>query len=125
MKEFRITLSNHPGELAHIAEALSHKGVNLRSIAASAEGNLVTVHLIGHDVDATRSGLESVGAKFKEQEILQLILEDKAGELANVAAKLSAANVNIDAIYLTGRADDMVEIAVAVDDIKKAKQLFT
>ena len=115
MKEFRITLPNRPGELARVAQGLSRKGVSIKSIAASAEGNQVTVHLMGHDEAATRSGLEAVDAKFIEQDVVEVILEDRAGELADVAARLAEANLNIDAIYLTGRADDMVEIAVAVD----------
>jgi hypothetical protein len=32
--------------------------------------------------------------------------------------------VNILAIYLAGRADDLVEVVMAVDDIKKAKKIL-
>ena len=124
MREFRIVMSNHAGELARIAQGLSRKGVNIRSVCATAEGNQVTMHLIGHDVEATRRGLEAVGAQFTEQEVVQLIIDDRVGELGRVAEQLAEANINIDAIYLTGRVEDMVELAVAVDDVKKAKRLL-
>jgi hypothetical protein len=124
MKEFRITLTNRPGELARLAESLSRKGVNIKAIAGSASGGTVTIHLIGHDVEATREGLKAAHASFTEQEIIPLLLEDKAGELARVASKLADAGINLDAIYLTGKADDLVELAVAVDDVKKAKKLL-
>ena len=124
MREFRITLANRPGELARMAQGLSRQGVSLKSVCASADGNQVTVHLIGHDVELTRLGLGQCGVQFSEQEIVQVILEDRAGELANVAAQLSDAGINIDAIYLTGREDDMVEFAIATDDVKKAKKLL-
>ena len=124
MKEFRITIGNRPGELARVAENLARNNVNLKSVAASTELNQVTLHLIGHDVQATRSALQSMRAQFKEQEVVQLLLEDSAGELARVATAISDAGVNMDAIYLTGKADDMIELAMAVDDVKKAKKVL-
>lgn len=122
MKEFRITVGNRPGELARVAEGLARKGVSIKAVAATASGGQVTVHLIGHDVEATRAGLQDTRAQFTEQEIITLLLEDKAGELARIANQLSAAGVNVNAIYLTGKADDLVELALAVDDLKKAKK---
>jgi hypothetical protein len=122
VKEFRITVGNRPGELARVAEGLARKGVSIKAVAATASGGQVTVHLIGHDVEATRAGLQDTRAQFTEQEIITLLLEDKAGELARIANQLSAAGVNVNAIYLTGKADDLVELALAVDDLKKAKK---
>jgi len=124
MKEFRVIVGNRPGELARVAESLGREGVNLKSISATAGGNQVTVHFIGHDVEAIRAGLNNMRAQFKEQEVLTLLLEDGAGELANVLNKMGDAGINLDAIYLTGKAEDLIEIAVAVDDVKKAKKLL-
>ncbi len=124
MKEFRVTMSNRPGELARIATALSRQQVSIKAIAATASANQVVLHIIGHDVEATRAGLQSANIPFQEQEVLIILLEDKAGEIARVSSQLADANVNIAAIYLAGRADDLVEVVLAVDDIKKAKKLL-
>jgi hypothetical protein len=124
MKEFRVTLGNRPGELARVAESLARKGVSIKSVAASASGGQVLLHLIGHDVEATRSALQEMRAQFAEQEVIVLLLEDKAGELARIANKLALANVNLDAVYLVGRVDDIVEVAIAADDFKKAKKVL-
>lgn len=124
MKEFRITLGNRPGELARVAENLSRRGVNVKSLAVTAGGNQVTAHLIGHDVEATRAALQDIGAQYKEQEIIELLLEDRAGEIARVANQLADAGINIDALYLTGKDDDLIELALAVDDVKKAKNIL-
>ena len=124
MKEFRITLSNRPGELARVATALSRQGVSLKAVAATTSANQVMVHLVGHDVEATRSGLQNANIPFLESEVLIMLLEDKAGEIARVADQFSASGVNILAIYLAGRADDLVEVVMAVDDIKKAKKIL-
>ncbi len=124
MKEFRVILGNRPGELARLAESLARHGVNIKAISGSASGGQVTIHLIGHDVEATRAGLEAMRAQFTEQEIISLLLEDKAGEIARVANTLANAGINIDAIYLTGKADSLVELALAVDDVKRAKKFL-
>jgi len=124
MKEFRVTLSNRPGELARVASALARQEVSIKALAASASSNQVTLHLVGHDVEATRSALESANIAFQETEALLLLLEDKAGEIARISSMLADANVNLNAIYLAGRADDLVEVVVAVDDVKKAKKIL-
>jgi hypothetical protein len=124
MKEFRITIGNRPGELARVAESLSKKGVSIKAVCASASGGQVILHLIGHDMEATRAGLQEMRAHFTEQEVVVVLLEDKAGELARVANQLAGAGINLDAVYLTGKADDLVELAFAVDDVKKAKKIL-
>ena len=124
MKEFRVTLSNRPGELARVTSALARQEVSIKALAASASSNQVTLHLVGHDVEATRSALQAGNIAFEENEALLLLLEDKAGEIARISSMLAEANVNLNAIYLAGRADDLVEIVVAVDDVKKAKKIL-
>lgn len=124
MKEFRVTLSNRPGELSRIANALSRQDVSIKALAATASANQVVLHLVGHDVEATRTGLQSASIPFQEQEVMVVLLEDKAGEIARVTSDLANAGINIGAIYLAGRADDLVEVVLAVDDVKKAKKLL-
>ena len=124
MKEFHITISNRPGELARVANALARQGVSLKAIAATATANQVVLHIVGHDVEATRAGLQSANIPFQEQEVVIVLLEDRAGEIGRISGQLADAGVNINAIYLAGRADDLVEVVVAVDDVKKAKKIL-
>lgn len=124
MKEFRVIVSNRPGELARVVNALARQGVSLKAVAATAHSNQVTVHLVGHDVESTRSGLQTAGIPFEEHEAITVLLEDKAGELAKVLGTLADAGVNLNAIYLAGRADDLVEIVLVADDTKKAKKIL-
>ncbi len=124
MKEFRVTVSNRPGELARVATSLARHGVSIKAVAASAHANQVVVHVVGHDVESTREGLQAGGIPFEETEVIVLLLEDKAGELARVASLLADQNINLNAVYLAGRADDLVELVLAVDDVKKAKRIL-
>ncbi len=124
MKEFRIILGNRPGELARVAQNLSRQGVNIKALSVTSGGNQVLCHLVGHDVEATRTALQEVRAQFEEQEVIPLLLEDDAGALARVAESLGSAGVNIDAIYVMGKVEGLIELAVAVDDVKKAKKVL-
>ncbi len=124
MKDFTIQLTHRPGELADVANALSLKGVNIKSLAAMNFGNQALMRLIPDDVDAARNALRDRSIRFDENEVISILLENKAGELTGVAAKLSEAGVNLEAIYVIGLAEGLIELAIAADDVKKAKKVL-
>lgn len=124
MKDFTIQLTHRPGELADVANALSLQGVNIKSLAALNVGNQSLVRIIPDDVETARNALHDRNIRFEEHEVISVLLENHAGELTGVAAKLSEAGVNLEAIYLVGVAGDLIELAIAADDIKKAKKVL-
>jgi hypothetical protein len=124
MRDFAIHLTHRPGELAQVANALGRKGVNLKSVAALTLGNQGLVHLIADDVEAARAALRESNIRFEENEVVTVLLENQAGELADVAAKLSNAGVNLHALYVIGLDGDLVELAIIADDVKKAKKVL-
>ena len=102
MKDFAISLSDRPGELAHVATALSRYGVNLKSIAGLAIDGHVQVRIIADEAASARSALEAGNIRFEESEVVTVLLENRAGELGVLADKLAQGGVNLRAIYLTG-----------------------
>jgi hypothetical protein len=124
MRELVIHATHHPGELARIANALSLADVNLKSVAAMALGNQGLVRIIPDNFEAARNALREGNIRFEENELVTVLLENKAGELTGVAAKLADAGLNLDAAYVIGLGGDMVELALAVNDVKKAKKLL-
>ena len=123
MKDFAVRLTNRPGELANVATALSRYGVNLKSVAGIAiDEDHVLVRIIADNIDGARSALKTSDIPFEEAEVVTVMLENRAGELASITSKLASAHVNLRAIYLTGIVDDLVELAIVSDDPKKAKQ---
>ena len=124
MRDFAIQLTHRPGELARVANALSTQRVNIRSVAGLAIDKYVTVRIIADDVEAARVALESANIRYEESEVVQVLLENRAGELAAVSMKLAEGGVNLRAIYLTGIEGDLVELAIVPDDVKKAKRLL-
>jgi hypothetical protein len=124
MRDFAIHLTHRPGELARVTGALARKGVNLKSVAAMTIGNQGMLRLIADDVEAARAALQENNVSFEESEVVTVLLENRAGEVEDVADKLANANVNVHAIYVVGLDGDLVELALSVDDPKKAKKLL-
>jgi hypothetical protein len=122
MRDFAVQLTHKPGEVSRIAHALARKNVNLKSVAALTVHSQGVMRFIADDVDAARSALRENNIPFDESEIVTVLLENQAGELEGVAAKLANAGVNLLALYVVGLDGDLVELALAVDDPKKAKK---
>lgn len=124
MRDFAIHLTHRPGELARVTHALAKKGVNLKSVAAMVIESKGMLRLIADDVEAARAALTEGHVPFEESELVTVMLENRAGEVEDMAGKLANANVNVHALYVIGLDGDLVELALAVDDPKKAKKVL-
>jgi hypothetical protein len=124
MKDLVFHLTHRPGEIGRIANILGRAGVNVKSMAAMTFGGQGVVRIIPDNADSARAALHDANIRFEESELLTVLVENQAGELANVADKLANANINIHAAYVVGLEGDLVDIAFSVDDVKKAKKLF-
>jgi hypothetical protein len=124
MRDFSIHLTHRPGELARIAHALSRAQVNIKSVAGMTVGSQGLIRIIADDVEAARKALQEGHVPFEENELITVLLENKAGELEDVAAKLGNNGINLNALYVVGLEGDLVELALSVDDVKKAKKVL-
>jgi hypothetical protein len=124
MREFAVRLAHRPGELARVTNALSLYGVNIKSVAAMTFGDQALLRLIPDNAESARSALGASHISFEENETVIVLLENRAGELTALAAKLAEANVNLEAAYVVGLTDDLIELAIVADDAKKAKKVL-
>jgi len=122
MRDFVIHVTDRPGEIARVANALARRDVNIKSITGMGVANQGLIRVIADDIDAARTALRESNLRFEEAELVTVLLENKAGELAGVAGKVANAGLNVQALYVTGLEGDLVELAFAVDDAKKAKK---
>jgi hypothetical protein len=125
MRDCSIQLTNHPGDLARVAQALARRGVNIKALVGISIGDGVAMaRILPDDITVARSALEAANIRFTEGEVHLVLLENKSGVLANVTHRLGEAGVNLEAIYVTGIADDLVELAIVSDNPKKAKKVL-
>ena len=125
MKDCSIQLTNHPGDLARVAQALARRGVNIKALAGiSIGGGAATARILPDDIVVARSAFEEANVRFTESEVHLVLLENKAGVLASVSDRLGDAGINLEAMYVTGVADDLVELAIVSDNPKKTKKIL-
>ncbi len=124
MKDCSIQLSNHPGDLGRAAQALARRGVNIKALAAISFGGVAMARILPDDIVVARSAFEAANIRFTEGEVNLVLLENKAGLLASVTNRLGEAGINLEALYVTGIADDLVELAIVSDNPKKAKKVL-
>jgi hypothetical protein len=124
MRDCSIQLTNHPGDLSRIAQALGRRGVNIKALAAMSIGGVAMVRILTDNIVGARGALEAASIQFTESEVHQVLLENQAGVLANVTGRLGEAGINLEAIYVTGVADDLIELAIVSDNPKKAKKIL-
>ncbi len=124
MRDCSIQLTNHPGDLGRVAQALARRGVNIKALAAISVGGVAIAHILPDDIVAARSAFEAASIRFTESEVHLVLLENKPGVLATITNRLGEAGINLEAIYVTGIADDLMELAIASDNPKKAKKIL-
>ncbi|TLZ91299.1 MAG: ACT domain-containing protein, partial [Methanobacteriota archaeon] len=121
MKEFKVFVADKPGELARVTEALSGAAVNIRAIASEAKHDNSFLRVVTSDVQTTEKALSTAGLKYDLNDILDLELLDRPGELAKVARRLARAGINVHSIYILASKNGRTEIAFVVDNTERAK----
>jgi len=124
MRDCSIQLTNHPGDLSRVAQALAHRGVNIKALAGITVGGVAMARILPDDIVGARSAFEAANIRFTESEVHLVLLENNAGALATVTNRLGEAGINLEAIYITGTADDLIELAIVSDNPKKAKKIL-
>jgi hypothetical protein len=121
MTEFAIRVSHRPGELARVATALARYGVNIKSVSAQANNADAVLHILPDNAEPARAALTQNQIEFEESEVVTVLLENRAGELARISEQLASARVNLRALYVIGLVDNLVELAIVADNIEKAR----
>jgi hypothetical protein len=124
MKDLSIQLTHSPGEMADVTNALSFHGVNIKTVAAMVLGDRALLRIIPDDFESAKNALQERNIDFEESEVVTVLLENRAGELTGVAAKLADGGLNLEAVYVVGLADDLIELALVCDNAKKARKVL-
>jgi hypothetical protein len=122
MRDLVLELPPRPGELARIASALARQQVAIRGGTLMAIGPRILARFIPSDLDAARRALEGADVPFDESEVVPVLLESRAGELAMLSTRLASGGVGVRALYITGNSGNILEVVVATDNIARARR---
>jgi hypothetical protein len=119
-----IETQDRPGVIASIGELFGEARVNIRAAAAFAHEGRGLMHFVVDDPDRALAALKMSGWKVvQSRDVLTVSLDDRPGELGRYARRLADAGINITTLYTAGASGGDLEIIVAVDDVKAARQL--
>src|SRR5919199_286637 len=120
--QFVVELQDRPGALAQLLEALALRGLDLRSIGASAIGSHGAAVLVLNDAEVARSVLQAGRYTFSEGDVLLTSAPDQPGAVASLARRLADAGVNVQGLAILGWHQGKAELALSVDkpDVARA-----
>jgi hypothetical protein len=124
MKQFTIFIENKIGELAKLSEAIGRSGVNIKTIVSESSNANPFIKLVTSDIKTTEKALKGKGFVYEIREVLSVEMIDRPGELAKIAKILARKRINVESLYIIGHKNGMTEVALVVDDIKKARAVL-
>lgn len=121
-KDFVLIPDDQPGVLARIGEAAGEADINLDGVSAFTGEGKGIVHILVTDAAEAQQALADAGFDVRAaRDVLVLEIEDVPGALGDKCRKLADADINIEQAYLATNN----RVVFAVDDVTKARELFS
>ncbi len=120
-KDLTIVLDDQPGQLALVGEILGRAAVNIEGICGMRSGGKGVVHILVSEWTKARKALEVSRIQVSdESEVIVMEVEDRPGNLGNIARRLAAGRVNINLAYLA----TSTRLVLGVDDLEAARGIL-
>ena len=130
--QFSVFRINKPGILSQVLDALAKDKVNILAMTMMDSVEHGVLRLVAAQPSHCRDVLKGLNLQVNESAVLCVNLPNKPGAMADVAAKLSVAHININYCYVTagargGRTTGIFKVADNKKAIKvlEAKQKVT
>ena len=124
MKQFTVYLENRPGALAEVLDVLAKDGANLLNLSGVGLGEKGAVYFITEDEKTADRALSNKGLNVTSSDVFVARMVDKAGSLLKVVRKLAENRINIKEIYVLGKDNGHVNIAIGTEDPQRLRKLF-
>jgi hypothetical protein len=121
MKDLTIALTNRPGALADMGDALGRAGVSIEGGGAFVINGEGVAHFLFEDGATARSALEAAGIRVLEERdvLVQRLNQAEPGQLGKLTRRMAEAGVNIEVLY----SDHDHQLILVVDDIVKGREV--
>ena len=124
-KEIVVTVENKVGVLANMSKILADHGINIEGVAGYETGGQAKIMIVASDTLRATEALQKAGYSIREHEVILVDLENKAGALKSITAKMSDAKIDIKYIYGTACPEGCpARIVLATGNNEKALVLF-
>ncbi len=109
--------------LNELCTAISEANINIRGLSSVVEADWAIVGLIVDDANKTKEVLHKQNLKFGESTVLTVPMDNKPGQIAKIAKKLSEQHINIVHASLTAEGEHCLLVLMTTDN-KKANEIL-
>jgi hypothetical protein len=121
--QLAIFLTNRPGALARVCDALAKAEINIHALTISDSVDHSVVRMVLSDPTKALMLLGESGVLALENDVVMIESDNEPGTLAKIAERLAAANVNIEYAYLaTSPKSDKGLMILRPSDVDKAQR---
>lgn len=125
MRDLSIELTNHPGALAAMGEALGNAGVSVEGGGVFVANGIGVAHFLVDDRDAqaARAAVDAAGIRLLavSDVLVQKLRQDVPGQLGKIARRMADAGVNIEVQY----SDHDHNLILVVDNFARGRAVST
>lgn len=119
--QLSVFVQNKRGRIAELLDVLADRGISVFGFSLSEVSDYGIVQLLTQDGRAALGMLESAGFTVAANPVVSVVLDDRAGSLAEVVKLLATSGVDIDYLYLSARRSAVIK----VDDPAAVESLLT
>jgi hypothetical protein len=124
--QLAVFLSNRPGALARVCEALAKAEINIHALATSDTVDHSVVRMVVSDPTKALMLLGEAGVLALENDVLMIEGDNDPGMLAKIGERLAKFDVNIEYIYLaTSPKSEKGLMILRASDVDKAQRALT
>lgn len=102
LRAVHVTLENKPGQLAKAARTLAEENLNVEGLEVEILGKSGFFRFYTDAPQKAMTALRARGFVVMGMEILEVVLNNKPGELARMCETLSKASINIESMFGSG-----------------------
>lgn len=119
--QLAVFLSNRPGALARVCDALAEAGINIHALSISDTVDHAVVRMVVSDPTRALMLLGERGVLALENDVLLIDTANQPGALAKIADRLAQAEINIEYAYMaTSEKSPQGLIVLRPSDVEKA-----
>ena len=121
--QLAVFLSNRPGALARVCDALAKADINIHALATSDTVDHSVVRMVVSDPTKALMLLGEAGVLALENDVLMIESGNEPGTLAKITGRLAKADVNIEYAYMAASPkSDKAMMILRFSDVEKARR---
>jgi hypothetical protein len=123
-KQLSFEITDKAGLLSEITGAITDGKINLTAVCAYAMGEKAYFMLNADSAAKAKKALSKMGITSQEDDVVEVEMPNKPGELNKVANKIADAGINIEYMYATAGTGKSSTCIFSTSDNKKVIQVI-